>query len=93
MAFPGVDPVRGEQQPVRGAPIAVFSVPLLSITPEAVPNTGVRNLCSIDRSRGHFSGCRSGKPRLRARGFGVKLACQPGSPRADEGLRAVSTCR
>jgi hypothetical protein len=66
MVFPGVDPVRGEQQPVRGAPLAVFRYAVLSITPErplggqAVPNTGVRNLCSIDRSRGHFSGCRSG---------------------------------
>src|SRR5215212_2376117 len=28
---------------------------------EEVPNTGVRNLCSMERSRGRFSGCRSGK--------------------------------
>jgi sterol 3beta-glucosyltransferase len=38
----------------------------LRITPESplggqdVPNTGVSIACSIDRSRGHFSGCRSG---------------------------------
>src|SRR4051794_8373058 len=47
-------------------PSLYFAYASLRIAPERpfggveVPNTGVRNLCSIERSRGHFSGWRSG---------------------------------
>src|SRR5919107_5760030 len=57
---------------------------------QAVPKTGVRNLCSIERSRGHFSGCRSGNSqcapvfswntsrRADGRSFGSRSTPQPG---------------
>src|SRR3954471_21359460 len=57
----------------------------------AVPKTGVRNLCSIERSRGHFSGCRSGNSQCapvksswncsfgtEGRSLGSRSAPQPG---------------
>ena len=57
----------------------------------AVPNTGVRKACSTDRSRGHFSGCRSGNSQcapvspswycsfgVDGRSFGSRSAPQPG---------------
>src|SRR5919202_1810030 len=57
---------------------------------QAVPKTGGRNLCSTERSRGHFSGCRSGNSqwapvfswnssrRPDGRSFGSRSTPQPG---------------
>src|SRR5918998_791030 len=68
-----------------------------------VPNTGVRNLCSIDRSRGHFSGWRSGKSQCapvapgsnRSRGTdgrssGFRSAPQPGMRARNSSLDSAS---
>src|SRR5918997_2679204 len=56
---------------------------------QAVPKAGGRNLCSIERSRGHFSGCRSGNSqcapvfswntsrRPEGRSFGSRSTPQP----------------
>ena len=73
----------------------------------AVPNTGVRIACSIDRSRGHFSGWRSGKSQCApvAPGRAAPRHGRPvgrvevGAPAGDAGpqllagLGAVAACR
>jgi hypothetical protein len=78
-------------------PSLYFSYALLRIRPEipvggqVVPNTGGRNLCSIERSRGARSGCLSGKSHrapvssgrycsfgTEGRSFGSRSTPQPG---------------
>jgi hypothetical protein len=68
MACSRIYPVgRYEDEPMRRPALAVAAIASFGIPPESpfggqeVPNTGVRNLCSMERSCGHFSGCRSGK--------------------------------
>ena len=85
------------------------SHPKLRYAPESplggheVPKTGVRNLCSIDLSRGHFSGCRSGNSQCaplrsgsnRSRGtdgrsLGSRSAPQPGMRARNSSLDSAS---
>jgi hypothetical protein len=70
----------------------------------AVPNTGVRKACSIERSRGHVSGCRSGNSQCapvrssRNCSFGVEGRSAGSRSTPQPGIRArnwsaVSRCR